>query len=328
MERDLRIDMLKNIACFGVVALHTFAPTKLPNAFYYIFVFAIPIFFMVNGYLLLNKKELTYPYIIKKIFNILLTILIWNVFFSCAILVAKHQLINPLLETIKNLLQKGFFYQFWFFGSLILIYSILPLLHSFLNKNSKRYTPILIILILICLIIDITNLILGSMHKPIFTAQVIQSFRLWTWLMYFILGGYLGKQPKVENKKNIPYAILLLTLTILVTVYQLLVANNIFNDFRAEYFYDNILVILYTILIWKMVCSFHYDKFSKYISFINSCTMGIYILHLFFIKAIGKFYAYHNLLINIFVYILILGVCIGISTIINKIPKLNRILRI
>ena len=79
MKRNLKIDVLKNISCFGVVALHLFKPIEIQNLkIYYIFVYSVPIFFMVNGFLLLNKKEITYKYIMKKIINFIRLIFAWN----------------------------------------------------------------------------------------------------------------------------------------------------------------------------------------------------------------------------------------------------------
>lgn len=65
--KDINLDLLKVIACVGVVLLHTemggFKETgswNFSTYLYYLGTYSIPLFFIVNGYLLLGKKEITY----------------------------------------------------------------------------------------------------------------------------------------------------------------------------------------------------------------------------------------------------------------------------
>ena len=73
VERNISLDVLKVLSCFSIVALHIFGRKNnlLNGIVYYISTFAIPIFFMVNGFLLMRKKEISYKYIVKKIYKIL-----------------------------------------------------------------------------------------------------------------------------------------------------------------------------------------------------------------------------------------------------------------
>lgn len=60
MKRDVGLDLLKILGCFAVITLHVGgSSTDLLNlALYYMASCAVPIFFMVNGNLLLNKHSL------------------------------------------------------------------------------------------------------------------------------------------------------------------------------------------------------------------------------------------------------------------------------
>lgn len=85
-KRNYGLDLLKVYACFCVVALHAFGSGNLilehsngftrgitlSNLFYYGSTCAIPVFFMVNGFLILRKNNLNYEYIFKKIMSIVL----------------------------------------------------------------------------------------------------------------------------------------------------------------------------------------------------------------------------------------------------------------
>ncbi|VNA10870.1 repeating unit O-acetyltransferase WefK [Streptococcus pneumoniae] len=83
--KDINLDLLKVIACVGVVLLHTemggFKETgswNFSTYLYYLGTYSIPLFFIVNGYLLLGKKEITYSYILQKVKYILITVLSWT----------------------------------------------------------------------------------------------------------------------------------------------------------------------------------------------------------------------------------------------------------
>ena len=82
--RNINLDLIKVLACIGVVLLHTtmvgFKETGSWNLLaylYYLGTYSIPLFFMVNGYLLLGKRNITYSYILEKVKWILITVSSW-----------------------------------------------------------------------------------------------------------------------------------------------------------------------------------------------------------------------------------------------------------
>ena len=70
--RNLGLDLLKIFSCIGVVILHSTRPGfnlehyNISAYLYYLATYAIPLFFMLNGYFLLNKKKLPYSYVFNK----------------------------------------------------------------------------------------------------------------------------------------------------------------------------------------------------------------------------------------------------------------------
>ena len=83
--RNINLDFLKIMACIGVVLLHTTmpgfketGPWNYLTYLYYLGTYSIPLFFMVNGYLLLGKNEISYSYIPTKNKMILVTVSIWT----------------------------------------------------------------------------------------------------------------------------------------------------------------------------------------------------------------------------------------------------------
>lgn len=183
--RNLGLDLLKIFSCIGVVILHStmsgfnLEQYNISAYLYYLGTYAIPLFFMLNGYFLLNKKILSYGYVLNKIVGILTVVSAWNILIW---LIRWDFNVNPLRKIIGSLVQKGYFYQFWFFGSLIIIYLTLPIIKKVLEKDYS-YSVVLLFLMVIGIIIEIINTFI--LHKPI-QQYVPQTFRLWTWFFYYI----------------------------------------------------------------------------------------------------------------------------------------------
>jgi putative acetyl transferase len=252
--RNINLDLIKVLACIGVVLLHTtmggFKETgswNLLTYLYYLGTYSIPLFFMVNGYLLLGKREITYPYILQKVKWILITVSSWTFivwFFK------RDFTTNPIKKIVGSLLQKGYFFQFWFFGALILIYLCLPILKKFLNSK-RSYLYILSLLISIGLIFELANVVLQMPLQSYF----IQTFRLWTWFFYYILGGLVAQFDKEIIKKGFKrwmkvVAVLLLLISPVILFF---LAKTIYHNLFAEYFYDILFVKIVSLGFFLMV---------------------------------------------------------------------------
>ena len=252
--RNINLDLLKVLACVGVVLLHTtmggFKYTgswNLLTYLYYLGTYSIPLFFMVNGYLLLGKREITSHYILQKVKWILITVSSWNIIVW---LFKRDFTVNPIKKIVGSLIQKGYFFQFWFFGALILIYLCLPILSKFLNSK-RRYLYILALLIVIGFIVELANIFF---QRPLQT-HVMQTFRLWTWFFYYILGGYIAQ----FNVDNLKYRfknwmkIVSMLLVLISPIILFFLAKNTYHNLFAEYFYDILFVKFTSLGIFLMV---------------------------------------------------------------------------
>ena len=74
-KRNEGIDLLKALCMIAVVGLHSQRSIIAGNVnnvvLYYLARFAMPCFFMINGYLVLNKEEFTFDYHNTKNFNLI-----------------------------------------------------------------------------------------------------------------------------------------------------------------------------------------------------------------------------------------------------------------
>lgn len=328
--RNINLDLLKVLACVGVVLLHTtmggFKDTgswNLLTYLYYLGTYSIPLFFMVNGYLLLGKREITSPYILQKVKWILITVSSWNIIVW---LFKRDFTVNPIKKIVGSLIQKGYFFQFWFFGALILIYLCLPILSKFLNSK-RRYLYILALLIVIGFIVELANIFF---QRPLQT-HVMQTFRLWTWFFYYILGGYIAQ----FNVDNLKYRfknwmkIVSMLLVLISPIILFFLAKNTYHNLFAEYFYDILFVKFTSLGIFLMVLTLSLNENgSKWIVSLSNQTMGVFVIHTYVMKIWEKLIAFSFTGAYLWFAIFTLSISFIVIGILMRIPYLNRIVKL
>ena len=326
--RNINLDLIKVLACIGVVLLHTtmigFKETgswNLLTYLYYLGTYSIPLFFMVNGYLLLGKRNITYSYILQKIKWILITVSSWT---FIVWLFKRDFTVNPIKKIIGSLLQKGYFSQFWFFGALILIYLCLPILRKFLNSK-RSYLYILSFFVATGLIFELVNIIL---QMPL-QSYVIQTFRLWTWFFYYILGGLIAQFDKEFIKKGIKRwmkiaSVLLMLISPLILFF---LAKTIYHNLFAEYFYDILFVKIVSLGIFLTVLTLSLEE-NKWIVTLSNQTMGVFIVHTYVIKVLEKLLGFSYTGAYLLFPILTLCVSLIVVSLLMKIPYFNRIVKL
>lgn len=84
---------------------------------------------------------------------------------------------------------RGWFFFYWYFGSMMIIYALLPLLKKVMG--SSRLPLYLLGLGTLCIAVFVGNIVCD------FEMTLVPgTFRLWNWLFYFLLGAYVCKCPE------------------------------------------------------------------------------------------------------------------------------------
>lgn len=328
--RNINLDLLKVLACVGVVLLHTamggFKETgswNFSTYLYYLGTYSIPLFFMVNGYLLLGKREITYSYILQKVKWILITVSSWSVIIW---LFKRDFTVNPIKKIVGSLIQKGYFFQFWFFGALIIIYICLPVLKKFLNSK-RSYLYILSVLLVVGLIFELTNIVL---QMPIQT-YVIQTFRLWTWLFYYLLGGFIAQLDIdiIKNRFKRWMKVVVVLLFLISPLILFFLARTTYHNFFAEYFYDILFVKVVSLGIFLTILTLTVnEKRSESIVSLSNQTMGVFIIHTYIMKVWEKLIGFSFVGSYLLFAIFTLSVSFIIIGMLMKIPYFNRIVKL
>ena len=339
-RRNTSIDLIRILACVAVVGLHS---TKLQNGnmlsastLYYLCGFAIPFFFMTSGYFLLNRGPIDVRYTTKKCIKILRLVVLWNVIF-CMLKFAAQMAFGETItigivavveEIIKSLVQKGQMWQFWYLGALLILYCLLPIVT---RLNQKWQRLVLITAGIVSIGIEIISYCMG---QPI-QKNVIQTFRLWTWVFYFVLGGFICRKASTEIKfiSFRVHGIVLLIYTVLLMTFQNYAGRMLIHEtstglLHAEYFYDDIFEMVWVILFFTFLLRIDCRKTEELITRLASLTLGIYIIHPKILSLVGKVVDKGTIVEIVILWIATLVLSTIVVEIIKKTPAGKYLIRV
>lgn len=326
--RNQSIDLIKIVAMVLVVALHTTRAAVCPDypdisfVFYNLGVVAIPLFFMVSGYLLVGHPKATYKYSQRKILNIIrfvftIDALMWIVFYPLSWCSFEDLFFN----FFTSFIQRGFFWYFWYLGAMIVIFLLYPLINR-LYTNPKSYLLTLATIMVIQNYAFISNVISGG------EIHIIQTFRIWNWISYFMLGGLIKKISL--SRKVLWISTPLLTVAALLSMKWL---YPYINSTYCEYFYSSPLVIALAVSVFMLMDSFHV-KDNAFVRECSSLFLAVYTIHpIVNIYMEEFFHGYIEWLETISVgcivyWLSVLLVTCLIGYIVQRTPYLNRIFRL
>lgn len=325
-ERDQSIDLVKIIAMLMVLLLHTglvrgFCGYTTVLETYFIGGIAIPLFFMTSGYLMVNKDS-SIKYRIRKAAGILLF-----VFLTCLIWTLWDTLRGRTTDFISTLshiyilsfFQKGPFFVFWYFGAMILIYAVLPIIHRIIY--GKYFLISLVSLLCLCTIICTLNV------KFLFEKKyVIQTFRIWYWIFYFMLGAYVRLNQRKFSKIRGWQAFLA---CIVFVFFGRLVSGG-----GIEYLFGSIPCVIYALLAFSSCINFKVQN-SLVIKNLSQCFLPVYAWHMFVLDKLFKYLPVNLIeaslppILAIFLeFIFAAAIIVSLSLILIRIPFINKLFRI
>lgn len=284
-NRNLNIDLTKSIACLAILGLHCIGYTNY--TLYYICTFGVPVFFMVNGYLMFGKSAVSFKYTLTKVLSVVRIVVLWNLIIMIPVMVLKHKFANPFVQIYKSLIQQGYLWHFWFFGTLIILYLILYPLHKLLS-NPKFGLKLHIILLIVLFITCIGNTIYSYCNHYAMCVFVPQSLRLWVSLFYYLTGGLIARLNKTDLIKKIPASVLAVSVIFLGVICnygQKHLGNFGYSLRAAEYFYDELTVILWCVSIFVFISRIRIpSKYEKLIASASKLSLGVFIIHPLILK--------------------------------------------
>ena len=348
-KRIYSFDIMRIVSICAVILLHISADyvKSEPNSSYGFIIsnflnslsrFAVPIFFMISGALMLNENKKTDG---KKIFRSTLSLFTLLIFWSVFYAVSYH-LIKPLvfhenisISSFVNALLNGH-YHMWYLFVLIGLYLITPLLRLFIKReNLPLITFYLILSIVLCFGASFINEFFNifGLQKNILL-DYISNYRIdgiYEYLVYYVLGWYILN---VDVKFKHRICVYIFGIVGFISTF---VCSQVFFDAsysENNYFYSNnsLNVFMYSVAIF-MFLHWNLKKkgfvSNKFILTLSSLVFGVYIVHpifLFVLKMVVAIIDYS------FIKILIVFLCaVPLSFffvyIASKIPFIKKLIR-
>ncbi|MFP7176823.1 acyltransferase [Priestia filamentosa] len=342
MNRSLYIDWLRILATIAVVTIHLAYETLAVNLhdqhlsnwltgnlFDSMSRFAVPVFVMISGALLLNdKRELTYKFFFQRRFNkVLIPFIGWSaIYYVYEVHEGNFQL--SISDFIELILSNSISVHLWFMYMILAMYIVTPLLKIFVKHASKKD-------ILYCLSLwFLVAVLLRILNQYFELSFYIELNYTANYVGYFILGYYLSHYEIPIKWRRMSYIGIVIGLfsTFVGTYLATLQTKGVLNEFWYEDQSPNVLLVSIGLFIF-----FRYQltkremKIPYLAQLINTSSFGIYLIHILVIRVlydsvIMKLFLNLHAFIAIPISILIV-VCISSITdfIIKKIPVVKKL---
>ncbi len=337
-ERNHSLDIMRILAVLAVMMIHvstqfvyTHNTSSIEfvwgNIFYSISLFAVPMFVMISGALLLDEDRVI---TIRNLFcrnikNITLLLFFWSALYA-----VLYRIILPLLNGDMPDFSRFFrtflfgHYHMWYMYMMIGLYLITPFLREFVKKKNKH---LVLLFIALSLLSQFTLPLLRSLsllwQKPYYIAEFIEKFYLGffaPYVTYYLTGWYITHIG--IDKKWILYGMGFLSLLIIIGYVQST------GDYTNIHTYTNLLVYIYSASLFTALHNAG-AKTNRIISILSKLSFGVYIVHPLLQTLIDWKFPYTQ---NPFMYILCYFIIIsllsfGASFIAAKIPLLKKAFR-
>ena len=302
-ERIIQLDLLRLIAIVSVVIMHStgavqkfyadgidsvFIITNIPNS---ITRFAVPLFVMISGRLMINRGH-DYKFLIYKSLHYLGIFFFWSTLYSLVLnelpyfktYSIKSMLVNTVIDSLSG------WFHFWFLFLICGIYLILPVVELIINNISKSVLRYYCILnILFCFFgktlmeISLFNSVLGE-HLNSFLVGFLNIYTF-----YFMLGYWL-KDYSIKNKKI--FIVILMGGLAFNAIIGII--SSQFSGARMVGFIDAqspvtllVCTCLFILVNNSRPCK---GRLEKGIIILSELSFGVYLIHMLIIECIKKLY--------------------------------------
>jgi len=346
-ERIIAFDFLRIIAALAVVMIHSAIVTDVSFSdgviFHSLSRFAVPVFLMISGALMLDeKKTLTTKDTFKKILFWGIMLLIWNVIYAgfyCILIPIKDNQKIALSSVVKGIVLGN--YHFWYMYLLLGLYLITPILRLFVKKANMKYLLYFVFLAIIFTflptILNICfNKVLPSSLDGLFNS-FISSFYIngfFGYITYYILGWIIVNLEIKKCFRYIIYAIGFISMLIMTLGTEL-----IFKKGKPILFlFDNLMIFNFCYSTFVFAFFFYLFKKIKLNQFVqnlilklSSLTFGVYLIH-DLIREILNVFIFKQLLVNNMIHSLVIWfitvvLSFSICYIISLIPFIKKLIR-
>ena len=349
------LDLMKTLAIFFVILYHGMAFESYiltdGSALSYIKYFlqgllciCVPVFFFVNGALML-QKEFAIKKHIRKLLKLVFLILFWGSL-TLAVLMPVRSEFFGAFEFVKSLLslRGNWIHHIWFLCALFGVYIFMPLIKNCFDTSKRVFAYFILAVMLFSfggtLIVQVFDLVGFAMGKNISVAglalfQKLDPFASTAYALgYFMLGGLLFQKREALNLKK--YRVLAVIFAICAALCIFFYGVMMSRRDGVQYdvvcsLYDSVFALVLTVSLFLLVLPMKAEnKLGKFLALCGSNTLGIYLIHWIILTSLEDILwriPYYSTTLGKLVFCVILFfVSLGLSALIKKIPYLRHIL--
>lgn len=341
-SRKSFLDLLRIIACFLVIVNHTNSVIFLNTApknptwfisltYFFISKIAVPIFFMISGYLLLNKKDSP-----KKSLQRFIRIAV--VLIACGFIYAVYNTCgenpNPSFLTIIKTTLSTYYRSptnaLWYLYTYLGVLLMLPFLQKMTFLMTKRDYHIFFVVSVTCFSI---LPILTHYFPQIRLSSDFQLPLFGGYICMLLIGKYFSrfeiKKTKFRFLVSCVLFVMMLAFNVIATYFEHIKANSDYLFFDNRVFFP---ILLQSVCVFYMASFIRFsEKSEKIISYIGSCTFGIFLIsdmNISFLKPIyltASTYM-HPIFAVIIFEVIVFVVGFVVVALLKKIPLIRKVL--
>ncbi len=295
--KKIWIEYLRVLAIIAVVTIHSTAGTY--NDFGHIQLynwwianildsfsrFAVPMFVMISGCVLLGRDFGVQDFYIKRGVRLLPALLFWSLFYIAFDFACNDRELSSILKklTIGLFVSGKAYYHLWYLSMYICLMLFAPFINNYITGKKPTLEDFVYIFFVFSLFLSLNQI--SSIGREVFHTN-ISWFKLFPWFIgYFIMGyfidTYYDKIP-IGNKINIFILVCILSLSCMLNFYSASSLGIVKDSFILSK--TGILTFIVTISIFYLF-SKNRNKLPKsyLISNVASRSFGIYLIHPFFL---------------------------------------------
>ncbi len=289
-NRYLWADLIRIIATFAVVAIHVntnfiYSWNKIPWVDWWIsdiydamIRFAVPVFIILSGYLLLDKQEDDWVFFSKRFGKVFVPLVAWSMIYW--IFVNNYDVFSVFtIDFVRRFLADTIYYHLYFLYIIIGLYLITPLLRRILaNANMHDIYYFLMLWFLFTPFRQLIGLFGYNFEIPL---EAVTGY-----LGYYII-GYAIKKTRITDKIIYLSGIMAVT-SIMGTIVGSYILSMNSGKFEPFFTYGlSITTVVYSICLFiflrevldHMIVSTAIMNIKNIINAVASASMGIYLIH-------------------------------------------------
>ena len=284
-QSQFGLSFLRILATFSVIIIHVSGPLvmnfgktplfdwQVANFFDSISRYAVPLFFMISGALLLRKDYQLIDFLKGRFGKILPPFLIWSLIYSFTNRYVFSNEEFSFIKVVRDIFY-GCKYHLWFIYALLGVYLTVPILRKWIKDAPEKEILYALIIWIFTLTLTIPNL---KIYFPKIDLTYFSGF-----IGYFVLGYYLSL---IKFKRII--AILSFVIGISITImgtYYFTVKHSNFYYYFYEYLSLNTFLVSSGVFVLFNKMHSSDKKIFAIVSQLNQACFGVYLMHPLMLK--------------------------------------------